>query len=708
MRASPTTQPNPSIGLSSLRLDESSRLHSFRWHLAAIGLTALVIRGSVFLELYNQLPFSTLITDSRVYDDWAKEIAAGNWLGEQVFYQSPLYPYAMAIIYKLTGYDPMHIRCVQAILGSLACVLVAVAGHYFIGNRAGQVAGWLLAIYAPAIFFDALIQKSSLDLFFMACILALMGRFLEVQRWPWVLSLGLSLGFLILNRENARVLYPVIATWLLIYFSHQPLGLRFAWIVALSIGCASVLVPVGIRNYRVGSEFLLTTSQFGPNFYIGNHSGASGLYEPLIPGRGHTMYERIDAESLAEKAMGRPLQPGEVSNYWRDQVFHFIRHSPWEWIRLMLWKSYLVLHGQELVDSEGIEVYAHHSKILRVLSWFNFGILVALSVLGGWATQHLWRRLSVLYLMLAAMAASVAIFFVFARYRFPMVPALMLMAGASLVSLPKMVQDCRNGTFLRRWGVGWAMAIVLLVSLNWPLSEYRDDAIAYANYGKELLDEGNSELAVAALREAVLLAPNTPGAQYNLGRAYELQGRTEEATRQYELTLRLDPDYGRAHWMLARQRIAIGDLTGAIPRLRRAVETLQELDRVHIDLGMVLATVGNSAEAAEQFRKALIVNPSSATAVNNLAWLLATSPDDSLRNGNEALALAQRLESLQEPVFLDTLAAVYAEIGRFEQAEESARLGRRLAEESGDRDLAEQLSRREQLYKIRQPYRDLK
>ena len=80
-----------------------------------------------------------------------------------------------------------------------------------------------------------------------------------------------------------------------------------------------MLLPVAVRNYTVGGEFHLTTSQFGPNFYIGNHAGARGLYEPLVAGRGNAEAEREDATRLAEAASGRSLSPEEVSAYWSSQ-----------------------------------------------------------------------------------------------------------------------------------------------------------------------------------------------------------------------------------------------------------------------------------------------------------------------------------------------------------------------------------------------------
>ena len=121
-----------------------------------------------------------------MYDQWARDIAQGNWFGTGVFYQTPLYPYFLAGIYGLFGHSLTIVRLIQAVGGAAACVLVALAGRAFFSRKVGLIAGALLAGYAPALFFDGLIQKAALDLFFMALLLFLLGRLRSEARWPWL------------------------------------------------------------------------------------------------------------------------------------------------------------------------------------------------------------------------------------------------------------------------------------------------------------------------------------------------------------------------------------------------------------------------------------------------------------------------------------------------------------------------------------------
>ena len=118
--------------------------------------------------------------DSRGYDEWAQRIAGGDWLGHEVFYQAPLYPYLLGVIYAVAGRHLLLVRIVQALIGSASCALLALAAArlFLERQRAGGSAspGLMLALYAPAIFFDGLLQKSVLDVFFVCLALWLISR----------------------------------------------------------------------------------------------------------------------------------------------------------------------------------------------------------------------------------------------------------------------------------------------------------------------------------------------------------------------------------------------------------------------------------------------------------------------------------------------------------------------------------------------------
>src|SRR5262245_21969649 len=196
-----------------------------------IAALAFAVRLVHVLQIRSTQYFSVLLGDARGYDEWAQRIAGGEWWGHDVFYQAPLYPYFLGVIYSIAGRNLLLVRLVQAAIGSASCVLVALAASRLISRRAGIAAGVMLALYAPAIFFDGLLQKSVLDVFFVSLALYFIARILTVRlkadptydhdrrgrpqpalQVPralpatslW-LALGLAIGALSLTRENALV-----------------------------------------------------------------------------------------------------------------------------------------------------------------------------------------------------------------------------------------------------------------------------------------------------------------------------------------------------------------------------------------------------------------------------------------------------------------------------------------------------------------------
>jgi 4-amino-4-deoxy-L-arabinose transferase-like glycosyltransferase len=424
-------------------------------------LVAVAVRLIHVWQIRRAPFFSVLMGDARGYDDWARRLAGGQWLGGDVFYQAPLYPYFLGTLYSIAGPDLLVVRIVQALLGGAACALLTLAGARLFSRSAGLVAGLALALYAPAIFFDGVIQKTVLDVFFVCLALWLMSRIItgdaDGQRgsgsnqtvrpvsagriWQW-LFLGLAMGALALTRENAMVLVAVLLVWAWLQPGpgawYRPKAHTIYSAAAFVAGLALLLVPVAVRNYAVGGGFYLTTSQFGSNFFIGNNPKSDGTYMSLRYGRGAPEYERQDATELAEQALGRSLTPSEVSGYWTDRAMGFITSQPGAWLRLLGRKVLLLSNADEMLDTESQETYAEWSFPLRLGAWFgHFGILVPLAVFGMWTAWPDRRRLWVFYAMTFAYAASVIMFYVFARYRFPLVPFLILFAAAGIVALFK-------------------------------------------------------------------------------------------------------------------------------------------------------------------------------------------------------------------------------------------------------------------------------
>jgi tetratricopeptide (TPR) repeat protein len=668
----------------------------------AVFVTAAVLRLTHVWQMRDTLFFSVLMGDSRGYDAWAQQLAAGDWIGRDVFYQAPLYPYFLGAIYALFGRDLFVVRIIQALLGALSCVAVGYAATRLISARAGLAAGLMLALYPPAIFFDGLLQKSVLDVFFVCLSLALVARIVEhgeqrvrggrgggteaqALRAPrWWLALGLAMGALALTRENALALIVVVAVWAATVSTKDTKDTKDTGtkgtgenktrdasfvpsvpvvpavlvvpVVSFLIGVILVLLPVAARNYSVAGGLYLTTSQFGSNLYIGNHPGADGSYVGLRAGRGSPEYERLDATELAEEASGRRLTPGEVSSYWTGKVLAYVVSQPVEWLRLLARKARLLASSTEIIDTESQESHAEYSWLLRLLGpvW-HFGVLLPLAVIG---VAGLWprrRRLWPLYALAVAYAASVVLFFVVARYRLPLVPMIVLFAASGVVPLIDAFRDARVKSARRSGLRGPAlMALLLAIVANWPLrTAASQQAITENNLGAALQESGRVDEAIARYRRALALQPGYTPAMNNLGTALRATGRVDEAVAVYEHALSAKGGSATMHVNRGNALMTQGRVADAIAAFRQAVALDPRSEHASTALAHALYDQGTAAIEAGAFdaaiaalREAIALKRDYAEAHNNLAIALASQGNlrDAIRHWEEALKLAPGLD----------------------------------------------------------------
>lgn len=664
---------------------------------------ALLVRA-VYLAQARAVPvFDQLMMDGAVYDMWARGIAAGDWMGRDVFYQAPLYPYLLAVLKALAGDGLWPIRIIQTALGALSCGLLFLTGAKLFGRRAGWIAGLLLAFYPPAIFFDGLVQKASLGGFIVALLLWLATRASRSptsMRW---FGCGAALGLLMLTREETLLLAPVIGAWILVHFRDRSWRLRGTWAAAYVGGAALILLPVAGRNALVGGEFVLTTSQAGSNFYIGNHAGANGTYSPLRPGRSSTPLERIDARELAELDAGRKLSASEVSNYWFSRSFAWIREHPGEWAGLLLRKLTLLFNAHEIADSEDQAYYAEHVPLLRWLAWIlNLGVVLPLGAAGICLTWRNRGEARLLLLMLSTLCVGVVTFYVFARYRYPVVPIVILFAAAGAVRGHEAIRARTLGLLV---GPGIALILTAVVAHLPGLEARAQLAMAYSNAGAVLLDNGRAREAEEQFRRSLEL-DDDPDSWSNLGQALVQERRLPEALECIHRALAVRPRDPRFLRDLGSALHETGDTAGAIEALRRSTREWPRDPTNWTLLGSLLAEQNAWPQVVEVAREALAANPDDVSTALSLVWLLATVPNRGLRNPVEAIRIGEEFEQRtagREFRVLDVLAAAYASAGRFKEATDKATLAARTAEAVGDSAFAAQIRQRADQYRRAEP-----
>jgi tetratricopeptide (TPR) repeat protein len=273
-------------------------------------------------------------------------------------------------------------------------------------------------------------------------------------------------------------------------------------------------------------------------------------------------------------------------------------------------------------------------------------------------------------------------------------------------------------------------------------SSYPD---AYNGLGNALLKQGKFAEAEAACREAVARAPLNLNAMYNLATALHNEGKLDEAAQWYRKLLEIDPKLGSIHRSLGNILVLQGKAQEAIPQFETAIKLRPNEPDPHVVLGIVLLESGRADEAANHFQAALQLQPTNSMALyqlariqqgrgeiqeaianyhkaiqsqpdwpaplNDLAWVLAASADANVRNGTNAVALAERackLTQEKEPLFLGTLAAAYAEAARFQDAVATAEKAKDLASKTGLKEVAQKNEELLQAYRAGKPYHEPK
>jgi tetratricopeptide (TPR) repeat protein len=229
------------------------------------------------------------------------------------------------------------------------------------------------------------------------------------------------------------------------------------------------------------------------------------------------------------------------------------------------------------------------------------------------------------------------------------------------------------------------------------------------NLGTALLGKGQVDEAIFYCDKAVRMQPNDPDAQVALANALLQKRQIDDAIVHYEKAVAIRPDYFLARYGLGHSLLEKGMLDAAIEHSRAALLIQPNNADCHTVLAIALDEKGQSAEAVKHYEKALEISPQSVSALNNLAWLLATDSNASLRNGARAIQLARQANQVcggTNALVLRTLAAAYAEAGQFGEAIESARTAMQLRRSQGDDSLAPELQQQIALYELGLPYRE--
>jgi Flp pilus assembly protein TadD len=215
--------------------------------------------------------------------------------------------------------------------------------------------------------------------------------------------------------------------------------------------------------------------------------------------------------------------------------------------------------------------------------------------------------------------------------------------------------------------------------------------------------------AIVKFQKALEIKPNFLEACYNLGNSLLQKGRMDEAIAYYQKALKIKPDCAQACSNLGYCLFQKGSVDEAIAYYQKALEIKPDYAEARNNLNNALLQKDNMDNAITNYQKALQIKPDSLEVLNNLAWLLATCPDAHIRDGVQAVKYAGRacaLTHYQKTIMVGTLAAAYAEAGRFDDAVAAAEKACALASAAGEPDLLEKNQKLLALYRARQPYHE--
>lgn len=233
--------------------------------------------------------------------------------------------------------------------------------------------------------------------------------------------------------------------------------------------------------------------------------------------------------------------------------------------------------------------------------------------------------------------------------------------------------------------------------------------IIHFNLALALVTLTNYEAAASNFASATRTITNNPSLYTEWGKMLLNQGGTDAAIAQFEQAFQIDPEAMDAHFHYGIALTDQGKPELAAWHLAKALRLEPKEVGIYAQIGLALASRGKVKEAVTHYRESLRLQPDMPEVLNNFAWILATSADASLRDGKEAVQFAQRaceLTGNQQTLLIGTLAAAYAEAGRFEDAQKTAEQAIALAAKNGETDLAEKNRELLRLYQAGKPHRE--
>ncbi len=736
---SAATEGHTPSAVRSVRGSMREILARDRFWLLCVILVAMLVRVVYVLQLRASPWFDDPAVDQGFHHAWAQAIAKGDTFLDGPYYRAPLYTWFLGGIYRVFGPFTLPARMLQAGLGALSCGLLFLIGRLVFDRTVGLLASFCAALAWVIVYFDAELLSPVVIVFLN--LLLLLGLFLvrENQRSAlWMLN-GVLLGLSAVTRPDILLYTPVIAGWIA-WLNWRSWRRISVYALAFATGCLLPILPVTVRNYIAGDEFVLIAANGGVNLFIGNNARADG-FTASVPGvdPNTTLAWYYDQRERAERAEGRSLKDSEVSRYYLREAWRFMTGEPARAVKLLVKKARYFWSRWEIANNQ--DIYFVTDTYTPISRWLPLGfwLIGPLGLLGMLLAMHRGRDLFPLWGMVLTYYLLGIVFFVNARYRLPAVIVLILLGSYALQWLHAAVQR-------RRWRSLIVAGLVLcgagLVVAQVPPGTDRHQIQGHRHAGYTLARQGRHAEAEAMMLEALAREeqygwPARAGAWYTLGFAQLQQGKLVAAEASFRRTLQLDPAYPDARASLAEALLKGGQYRQAQQEYTQLLSEQPADARLQALVGAALLLSGAEEEGRQRLLAAAGTD-SAQTAV--VAWvaetltangretaayqlllaahehlprevplilalvrLLVRSPTLAEQGSNGAIDLAReavRLTGEREPLAWHGLTLAYGAAGRLAEARQAAQRTVALVRSSSDTELQQWLQSELQPYLV--------
>lgn len=552
-------------------------------------------------DLFAALPGSDVL----YYREWAYDIAAGR--GTQgPFYGLPLYPYFLAMLFRLFGDDLFFIRLIHLFIGSVNCVLgYLLCRKIFVpdkehSEKTALLTGILMTGNFSLIYYDWLLMPVGIIIMLSFAILFLAFDFEKLSKLR-TFSLGVLLGITALA-DGKILIFLFLLSFFFLWKNRHALTATLIKVILVGLGCLLMLSPVVLHNRAKSGDWILITAQSGFSFYVGNRADTSGFFENPEFIRPSHRGQDTDIRSAAESAAGRRLSDKEVMDHWQKRGMDFITGNPREYGQLLVRKFRAFFTAAEQAAGPGWVLQRPYRDLLDINP---FWLMCPLALIG---TAAFRRRDPVgpAVILIISQLFFTLIFFLNARHRAGVIPFFIIFESAALIYVFSAV---KHKNFRPLAGTAAVLVFYLWLFPPKKLSEAAYRQLYASKAGIAYEREGKWEKAIASYRRALELRPGDTNAQYNLATAYLKTGETGAAESLYHQILTAVPHQPDVLFNLGMIYEERGETGPAMDFYRRALATEPGGADIHFRISGLLVKAGRCAEARPHIRHLLKAHP---------------------------------------------------------------------------------------------------